>query len=110
MAPNPIVALVFSVVVGLWVTRFARNAYLNPDSTLQRWFSVLPQKDWARGILRGLSVFWIFGAILINLSAFARVVPFLNNHRGEPLMLVFVGAALIGTVLLVPRRKRRAAL
>jgi|ERR1700730_4837912 len=102
MGLNPIVTLLIYLAVGLWIIKFARHAYLRPDSTLQRWYSHLPRKDWAKGAVRGFSVFWIFGGILIILNG---VVPFLNKYRGVSLVVVFVGIAVVGTLLLVPRRK-----
>jgi hypothetical protein len=105
MAPNPIVGLLFYLAVGLWLIKVARNAYSHPDSFLQRWYSYLPQKGWTRRMLRAFSVFWIFGAILIILSGLVRPIPFLNNHRGDSLVLAFVSIAIVGTLLLVPREK-----
>ncbi len=59
---NPLVALLFYLAVGVLVIRFGRSSYARPEITLQRWYSYLPRKDWSRRLLRGLSVFWVFGA------------------------------------------------
>jgi len=102
MGLNKIVTLLIYSAVGLWVIKFASHAYLHPDSTLQRWYSHLPRKDWATRTLRGFSIFWMFGGILIILTG---VVPFLNKYRGVSLMVVFVGVAVAGTVIFLSRRK-----
>ena len=104
MAPSQIVGLLFYLTVGLWLIKVARNAYSQPDSFLQLWYSFLPQKGWTRRLLRAFSVFWIFGAILIILSGLVRPIPYLNNHRGDSLVPAFISIAIVGTALLVPRK------
>ena len=51
-------------------------------------------------------MFWIFAAILLILTGLAGVLPFLNNHRGGSLVLLFVGLAVVSTVFVVPRAKK----
>src|SRR5690348_1088259 len=62
---NPLVALLFYLAVGVIVIRFGRSSYARPGITLERWYSYLPRKDWSRRLLRGISVFWVFGGFLI---------------------------------------------
>ena len=102
MSLNPIVALLIYLAVGFWIIKFARQTYLRPDSTLQRSYIYLPRKGWTRGALRGFSVLWMFGGILVILNG---VVRFLNKYRGVSMMVVFVTIAIVGTLLLLPRQK-----
>ena len=103
---NPWVALPFYLAVGVLVIRFARSSYARPEITLQRWCSYLPRKDWSRRLLRGFSVFWVFGGLLIIAEGILRL-PVLENSHGSLLVIVLVIAAL-GTALLLwatPHRK-----
>jgi hypothetical protein len=99
---NPTVPPLIYLGVGFWIIKFARQTYLRPDSSLQRSYTYLPRNNWTWGALRGFSVLWMFGGILVILNG---VVPFLNKYRGVSMMVVFVAIAVVGTLLLLPRQK-----
>ena len=106
---NPLVALLFYLAVGVLVIRFGRSSYARPEITLQRWYSYLPRKDWSRRLLRGFSVFWVFGGFLIIATGITGL-PVLKNFRGALLLVIVPIIAALSTALLLwrtPHRQRK---
>jgi hypothetical protein len=97
---NPLIAVFFYFVVGVLVIRFARSSYARPEITLQRWYSYLPRKDWSRRLLRGFSVFWVFGGFLIIATGITGL-PVLRNFHGPFLLVLVPIIAALGTALLL---------
>ena len=97
---NPLVALLFYLAVGVLVIRFGRSSYARPEITLQRWYSYLPRKDWSRRLLRGLSVFWVFGGFLVIATGITGL-PVLRNFRGSLLLVIVPIIAALSTALLL---------
>src|SRR5438046_27146 len=105
---NPWVALPFYLAVGVLVIRFARSSYARPEITLQRWYSYLRRKDWSRRLLRGFSVFWVFGGFLIIATGITGL-PVLKKFRGALLLVILPIIAALSTALLfwrTPHRQR----
>jgi hypothetical protein len=105
---NPLVALLFYLAVGVIVIRFGRSSYARPGITLERWYSYLPRKDWSRRLLRGISVFWVFGGFLIIATGITSL-PALRNFRGSLLVVIVPIIAALSTALLLwktPHRNR----
>jgi hypothetical protein len=103
--PNPIFALFIYVALGLFIVKFGRQVYFHPNSTLRRWYSYLPEKEWARKLIRGLSVFWVFGGLLMILSGVVSL-PLLSKFKGISLIAVVLGITCAGTALLLRRHSR----
>jgi len=103
--PNPFLAAAIYFAVGVLVVRFAKRAYLNPDTTLERWYSELPRKNWFRNLLRVFSVVWTFGGMLMILAGITEL-PFLAKVRGFSFSMVLVGTAVVGTALFLARSRR----
>jgi len=97
---NPFVALLFYLAAGVVVIRFGRSSYARPEITLQRWYSYLPRRDWSRRLLRGFSVFWVFGGFLIIATGITGL-PVLRNFRGSLLLAIVPIIAALSTVLLL---------
>lgn len=102
--PNPFVVML-CLAMGLYVIFFARHAYRNPDPWIQRWYTFLPLKAWSQNLLRGFAVFWVFG-VLLMIQGGVIDSPFLRSAPRRYVWAVCVAIAVIGTVLLLPRRKR----
>src|SRR5687767_1537838 len=104
--PNPYVALLVYLAMAAWVIRFARSCYSRPYTMLGRWYSYLPQKAWARRLLRGFSVVWIFCGFLI-IGQGLLGLPFIKAHRSVPLGLVLLAIAALSTMLVLWRARRQ---
>lgn len=100
--PNSFFTSLVYAVLGLFLVSWGRKAYFHPSETLTRWHSYLPVKDWSRKLLRSFSVAWVFGGILVILSA---VVPYIQRFTGISLVLVFIGVAMAGTFFLLRTQK-----
>ncbi len=103
--PNALFALFIYLALGLFIVKFGRQAYFHPNSTLRRWYSYLPEREWARKLIRGLSVFWVFGGLLMILSGVVGL-PLLPKFKGISLIAVVLGIAGAGTALLLRRHTR----
>ena len=97
---NPLVALLFYIALGAVVIRFARSSYAEPEMTLRRWYSYLPQKNWSIRLLRSFAVFWVFCGFLMIGSGIAGL-PVLENSHGFLLLGIIVASAALGTALLL---------
>src|SRR5207245_6022344 len=71
---------------------------------------LLPRKDWSRRLLRGLSVFWVFGGFLVIATGITGL-PVLKNFRGALLLVIVPIIAALSTALLLwrtPHRQERS--
>jgi hypothetical protein len=99
-------ALFIYLALGLFIVTFGRHAYFHPNSALRRWYSYLPEKDWARKLIRSVSAFCVFGGLLMILSGVVGL-PFLSKFKGISLIAVVVVIASAGTALLLRRHTRK---
>ncbi len=104
---NPFLALFVYLAVGISIIKFARHAYFRPIATLRRWFSYMPEREWASKLIRGFSVFWIFGGFLIIQNGVLGL-PFVSRFKGIALIAVIVVIAGAGTALLLRRPIRES--
>jgi hypothetical protein len=97
---NPFVALLFYIALGTVIIRFARSSYAEPEMTLRRWYSHLPQKNWSIRLLRGFAVFWVFCGVLVIGSGIASLQVLEHSH-GSLLLVIILTIAALSTALLV---------
>jgi hypothetical protein len=99
------VAFIVLLALGLFIIRFARSCYRNPHIMLQRWYSYLPQSEWAKATLRGFSVVSIWGGFMMIAQGVVGL-PFLQAHRGTPFGFLMVGIATFATILILRSARR----
>jgi len=104
--PNPFIAFFSLTALGLLLVWFSSRTYSSPEKTQRRWFSYLPKEDWVRKLIRCLSIFCTFGAILVTWQGFLYL-PFLVRFRGPKLTVPMLASAIFVTWLLLPRKVSR---
>jgi|SRR6267142_4618919 len=95
---HSLLALFLCSAIALFLVKSQRDAYFYPIEILESWHSYMPRKDWSRKLIRGFSVFWVFGGIMVIENG---VVPFLQKYHWPILILALVGIAGAGTALLL---------
>lgn len=97
------------VAVGLYLIRFGRLAYLDPDTTIDAWQSfysyLRPGSRRSRIFLRGVAVVGVFGGVLFITTSLLGLLNLSPHERTYHAWLAIGGSALIA-FLLLPRRYR----
>lgn len=97
---SSIVQALFFLALGSYIIQFARSSYSRPELVRARWFSHLPAKKWSLSLLRSMSVFWIFGALIL-ISQAVTVWPAMRKYHGSTLVMLLTLVAAVLTAILV---------
>jgi hypothetical protein len=103
---NPIVAFSLRAALGLYVVWMARSFYADPLSYFRRWMPLLHELPWMRPLIRGLSLFCIWGGCFI---VFAAVTTLILNQHGIFVAITLVFLAAIAAYLLLPSPPEKEA-
>jgi hypothetical protein len=98
-------AAIIEAVLGLYVIRFCRLAYRDPDETIGAWQSfysyLRPGSVWSRRFLRGVSVFGLFAGMLLMTSSLVSLLGYsATEHLGFGWLVI--GGCAIAALLLLP--------
>jgi len=98
---NPVVGFALRAALGAYVVYMARGFYADPGSYIQRWMPALPQRAWAKRMVRSGAAFCVWGGCFITVTAIATQL--LGLH-GIELLAALVGFAIIASWFLLPKR------
>lgn len=96
------------VAIGLYLIRFGRLAYPDPDMTIEAWQSfysyLQPGSRRSRVFLRAVAVFGLFGGVLLIATSLVSLLGQLPDERAHYVWLA-IGGSMLTAFLLLPRRK-----
>ena len=96
---SPILAILFSLAIGLYIIWFCREAYRDPVTCRNRCFRWLPTTNLGIAVIRGWAVLCIFAGVLM--IGIGIVSPF---DPPKSLRLATLPVAAIIAAMLVPRK------
>ena len=95
-------AAIVMAAVGLYIIRFSRLAFRDPDQTIGAWQSfysyLRPGSIWSRRFIRGLGAFGLFGGMFFVASSALLLL------RYFPSWWFLLGGCAIAAFLLLPRK------
>lgn len=97
---NPVVAFSVRAALGAYVIYMSRGFYADPLGYFRKWMPRMAENGWAKGAVRGLACFCLWGGCFIVAAAVATQI---FGWHGWTLALVLVVLAAIAAWLLLPK-------
>jgi hypothetical protein len=95
-------AAIVMAAAGLYIIRFSRLAFRDPDQTIGAWQSfysyLRPGSIWSRRFIRALGVFGVFGGMVFIASSVFSLL------RYSPSTWLVIGGSAVAALLLLARK------
>jgi hypothetical protein len=97
-----VLGAIVPAALGLYLIRFCRLAYRDPDETIGAWQSfysyLRPGSIWSRRFIRALGVFGVFGGMVFIASSVFSLL------RYSPSTWLVIGGSAVAALLLLARK------
>ncbi len=100
---HPFLSMLFGIALGLYLIKFSRFMYRNPDRHVGTWRDrlSLPQAPWAWKFVRVWGVILMFIGCIVLLAGIMVILPV---PRGLTTLWIVLGISAAATFLLLPQK------